>query len=193
MFDTIVDQLLNSLPHVFCGLLIMMAIAAMIMTTLNRRQKQAAKRRLDDEEKAKKERRDLQVKLGNEALDRFREAARKNTHCNILPSGRIAENIGTISIVPMPTNGTAGYSILPFMRDDKSINGRIEIFQLDINLDKKGEEIHVFGCPYGPEHKYPIDSYTEVISNLCEELRYFSPFPETEELFRAGKLKKIAG
>ncbi len=123
-----------------------------------------------------------QFEIGEEIFAELEKAARENKEFNVL-DGQPVEGVGPMRVWKMENNGVQ-YSIVVQVESSKAMGGNYPLYQVDVNLAKPGNEIHVFSAPYGPENNYSKDQKSVVINSLRNQVSryrlYTSNHPSAE-------------
>jgi hypothetical protein len=143
---------------------------------------------LERHERDEKERkRKLQIEqrqAGHMVFAELSQAALQNTVHNLLPDGNLVKTAGPIEVERREQNGGLGYTIIVSQPDQtSSARGGLQkaghtLCQININLEKTGEEIHVLHAPYGPERDYSRQEFDEVRDKLYEWIQTWRGFSD---------------
>lgn len=121
-----------------------------------------------------------QRELGETLFTRLNSAASQNTVYNQFKDGRTPEGIGPMRVEKRENNG-GHYTVLVSI-DDSTCNTYggfntpgYPIVQVDVNA--KEDNVHVFQCPYGPDIDFPLSSFdqtTKDLANMVKDYRLFN-------------------
>lgn len=112
----------------------------------------SGRRKLSEAQEASGERAEhleRQYETGEKIFNELKRIAETNTEYNI-HSGKHVETEGPIRISRIERNGDS-YSIFVRCQSKTSTEGYWPIVQVDVNLDNKGKEIHIFKGAYGED------------------------------------------
>ncbi|MDE2019697.1 MAG: hypothetical protein KGJ13_05130 [Patescibacteria group bacterium] len=143
------------------------------------------RRERDEKEQLRKLKAEQKLK-GEWLLEALIEAAGENHLVNVHADGLVSTNIGIIEIESLAENGKLGFTIVASIPDPSCATmgglrkAGYNLFQVNINLEKAGCEIHVAKGPYGPECDYSIDDFNFVKSELWKFVHSFRMFVRTD-------------
>ena len=109
-----------------------------------------------------------QFEIGEKVFTEIEKAAAKNKVFNIIDKKPV-EDIGPLRVRKIENNG-AQYSIIVQIDSKEAMQGNYPLYQIDINLENEGREIHVFTGPYGPDDYYSIQSKDIVVKKVAEDV-----------------------
>jgi hypothetical protein len=103
------------------------------------------------------------------------EAARSNEVYNIL-QGKPDKKLGPIEAFTV-NNGT---SIIVGFKDPSMMQGRVDMIQLSVDVNKPGKEIHLFQAPYGPDRDFSLEQQAEAIRLATDYVRGYRLYPGSD-------------
>jgi hypothetical protein len=128
----------------------------------------------DEMEKLKLE----QFKIGEKLFSEMEKAAANNKVFNLLPDGKPAEGYKEIKVSKMENNGSA-YSVLISIESHSATS--YPMMQINIDLQKEGNEIHVIDGPYGGSKDYGIQALDLLTEKLAKQASEYRSFPVEEK------------
>ena len=120
-----------------------------------------------------------QFELGEKILRDLEKATASNKVFNILDE-KSGEGVGPLRVAKIENNGGA-YSVIVQIDAKGAMQDNYPIYQIDVRLNDKGREIHVFTAPYGPDNYYAMQSIDLLIEKLAKEVSEYRLYKESEK------------
>lgn len=145
-------------------------------------------RKIKQRSPSKKSKKAKHIELRAKTMEVCREisycaqaAIEVNNIYNVTPDGKVDESIGKMRVLYLPASygSSTIVVVLPYSRADMTILGirGFSIYQLEINLAKTNQELHLYNCPNGPEMYLPIDSLMTFKKVLMDRIATFQHHP----------------
>jgi len=117
-----------------------------------------------------------QKKIGEQIKKAVDKALLENDVYNKMSDGKISDKVSR----PIASIGENGDMITIFIKhpEDKNLNGGGIAYQIDIDFNRKDQELHVQNGPYGDEEFLSIKDAASFQTIVANKARECSKFPQ---------------